>query len=102
MADYDLISVGGGLGGSALAKVMAEGGARVLVLERERRFRDRVRGEALMSWGVAEARTLAARRHCWRAAPSWRGRRVWRCPSVWLVAPGTPAGRHRSPRALRR
>src|SRR3989442_15175364 len=40
---YDIITVGGGLGGSTLAKVMAERGARVLVLERERQFRDRVR-----------------------------------------------------------
>ena len=28
--DYDVITVGGGLGGSALAKVLAERGARVL------------------------------------------------------------------------
>jgi len=33
----------GGLGGSSLAKVMAEKGARVLVLEREREFKDRAR-----------------------------------------------------------
>jgi 2-polyprenyl-6-methoxyphenol hydroxylase-like FAD-dependent oxidoreductase len=57
-ATYDLITVGGGLGGAALAKVMAERGARVLVVERERRFGDRVRGEALAPWGVGEARTL--------------------------------------------
>jgi 2-polyprenyl-6-methoxyphenol hydroxylase-like FAD-dependent oxidoreductase len=56
--DYDLISVGGGLGGSALAKAMAEAGARVLVLERETRFKDRVRGEGMMPWGVVEARAL--------------------------------------------
>lgn len=41
---YDLIIVGGGLGGSALAKCMAEHGARVLVLERDQQFQDRVRG----------------------------------------------------------
>ena len=55
---YDIITVGGGLGGTTLAKVMAERGARVLVLERERQFRDRVRGEVMVSWGVAEAREL--------------------------------------------
>ena len=55
---YDIITVGGGLGGSALAKAMAEHGARVLVVERERHFKDRVRGEAMHPWGVAEARAL--------------------------------------------
>jgi 2-polyprenyl-6-methoxyphenol hydroxylase-like FAD-dependent oxidoreductase len=55
---YDIITVGGGLGGSALAKAMAESGARVLVVERERQFKDRVRGEAMHPWGVAEARAL--------------------------------------------
>jgi flavin-dependent dehydrogenase len=49
--DYDLITVGGGLAGAALAKALAERGARVLVLERETRFRDRVRGEAMHPWG---------------------------------------------------
>ena len=37
---------------------MAEHGARVLVLERERRFKDRVRGEATWPWGVAELKEL--------------------------------------------
>jgi len=55
---YDIVTVGGGLGGSALAKVMAEAGARVLVVERETQFRDRVRGEYIEQWGVAEARKL--------------------------------------------
>ncbi len=55
---YDIITIGGGLGGSALATAMAERRARVLVLEPETRFRDRVRGEAMMSWGAAEAREL--------------------------------------------
>jgi 2-polyprenyl-6-methoxyphenol hydroxylase-like FAD-dependent oxidoreductase len=55
---YDLTVVGGGLAGSSLARRMAVGGARVLVLERETQFRDRVRGEALQPWGVVEARQL--------------------------------------------
>ena len=55
---YDIITVGGGIAGSALAKAMAERGADVLVLERETTFRDRVRGEAIMPWGTAEAREL--------------------------------------------
>src|SRR5215211_5470230 len=55
---YDIITVGGGLGGSALAKAMAEHGKRVLILERETQFRDRVRGEFVTPWGVAEASAL--------------------------------------------
>src|SRR5438105_4770256 len=55
---YDIVVVGGGLGGSTLARAMAESGARVLVLERETRFRDRVRGESIVPWGAAEARML--------------------------------------------
>jgi 2-polyprenyl-6-methoxyphenol hydroxylase-like FAD-dependent oxidoreductase len=55
---YDIITVGGGIAASALARAMAERGARVLVLEREEQFKDRVRGEAIVSWGVAEANEL--------------------------------------------
>ena len=55
---YDIITVGGGLGGSTLAKAMAEHGARVLVLEREQQFKDRVRGEIMAPWGVAETQAL--------------------------------------------
>jgi menaquinone-9 beta-reductase len=58
-AGYDLIVVGGGIAGSALAAAMAEEGARVLLVERERAFKDRVRGELLAPWGVAEARRLS-------------------------------------------
>ena len=37
---------------------MAEHGARVLVLERETHFKDRVRGEGMHAWGVPEAKAL--------------------------------------------
>jgi 2-polyprenyl-6-methoxyphenol hydroxylase-like FAD-dependent oxidoreductase len=56
--DYDVVIVGGGLGGAALAIAMSREGKRVLVIESEARFRDRVRGEQLASWGVAEAKEL--------------------------------------------
>src|SRR5262245_37584493 len=55
---FDLIVVGGGIAGSSLAARMAAAGARVLVLERDIQFTDRVRGEAIQPWGVAEARKL--------------------------------------------
>jgi flavin-dependent dehydrogenase len=56
--NYDLIVVGGGVAGSSLARRMAAGGASVLVLERETEFCDRIRGESLQPWGVAETRKL--------------------------------------------
>ena len=58
--NYDIM-IGGGVGGSALAKAMAEAGAQVLVLERETQFRDRVRGEAIMPWGFVEVEALGIR-----------------------------------------
>ena len=58
MATYDLVTVGGGVGGSTLARGMSERGYRVLVIERETQFRDRVRGEFVFPWGVAEAKQL--------------------------------------------
>jgi choline dehydrogenase-like flavoprotein len=47
---YDIITIGSGIAASALAKAMAEHGAKVLVLEREVKFKDRVRGEGLVCW----------------------------------------------------
>jgi 2-polyprenyl-6-methoxyphenol hydroxylase-like FAD-dependent oxidoreductase len=55
---YDIIAVGGGIGGASLAAVMAERGSTVLVVERSILFSDRVRGEAMHPWGVAEVREL--------------------------------------------
>ncbi len=53
---FDVIIVGGGIAGSTLGGVLARAGLGVLVVEKEARFRDRVRGEATWPWGVAEAR----------------------------------------------
>ena len=58
MADYDLIIVGGGIGGSALASVMARAGKSVLLLEQSETFVDRVRGEWIAPWGVAEVKRV--------------------------------------------
>ena len=59
-ADYDLIIIGGGVGGSGLATAMAVAGARVLVVERETAFSDRIRGEWVAPWGVAETQKLGS------------------------------------------
>jgi 2-polyprenyl-6-methoxyphenol hydroxylase-like FAD-dependent oxidoreductase len=56
--DYDVVTVRCGLGGAAFAKVLAEAGLRVLVLERTSEFKDRVRGEVLVPWGRFEAQKL--------------------------------------------
>jgi len=58
MAEPDFVIVGGGIAGSALATVMARAGASVLVLERQPRYQDHVRGEILWPWGVQVARGL--------------------------------------------
>jgi 2-polyprenyl-6-methoxyphenol hydroxylase-like FAD-dependent oxidoreductase len=56
--DYDLAIVGGGLAGSSFGTALARTGARVLIIEREAQFRDRVQGEGMQPWGAAEARRL--------------------------------------------
>ncbi len=53
---FDVIVVGGGIAGSSLAGVLARAGLGVLVVEKEERFRDRIRGEGTWPWGVREAR----------------------------------------------
>ena len=57
-SDFDLLVVGGGLAGASVAAVLAREGASVLVVERERHYRDRVRGEVIAPWGCAEAKRL--------------------------------------------
>lgn len=55
---YDLIVVGGGIGGSALAAVMARAGKSVLLLEKSTEYEDRVRGEWIAPWGVTETKRV--------------------------------------------
>jgi len=55
---FDVITVGGGLAGSTLATELVRAGQKVLVLERETHFKDRVRGENMLPWGVAAARRM--------------------------------------------
>src|SRR5262249_4691353 len=51
----EVVVVGGGVGGSALATALAREGLATLVLEKSTQHLDRVRGEWLAPWGVAEA-----------------------------------------------
>ena len=70
---YDLVIVGGGIAGSALGRAMAQSGADVLIIEKELRYRDRIRGEILLPWGSLEAKTLGIYdillRSCARESP---------------------------------
>jgi 2-polyprenyl-6-methoxyphenol hydroxylase-like FAD-dependent oxidoreductase len=54
----DVVVIGGGIAGSALATALARGGVSVLILERTEVHVDRVRGEWLAPWGVVEAQRL--------------------------------------------
>lgn len=72
----DVVVVGGGIGGSALAYALASEGLGVTVLEATAEYEDRVRGESMQVWGVAEAQELgvepvllAAGAHI---APTWK------------------------------
>lgn len=51
---FDVAITGGGFAGSSFAGVLARGGLKVVVFEREQRFRDRIRGEFTWPWGRAE------------------------------------------------
>lgn len=54
----DVVIVGGGIAGSAIATVLARNGLSVAVLERDSAPVDRVRGEFMAHWGVAELKRL--------------------------------------------
>src|SRR5690349_14785867 len=60
MDTCDVVVVGAGIGGSALAGALARDGLQVHVLEQTVEYEDRVRGESMLPWGVAEARQLGA------------------------------------------
>ncbi len=92
----DIAIIGGGIAGSTLAIVLGQAGVKVAVVERERGFRDRVRGEALMPWGTALARELglldALAASGSRPLPIWQTYldRVPRDPYDWR--PDVPTG----------
>ncbi len=73
---FDVIVVGGGLAGSTLATRLAAAGRRVLVLEQETKFRDRVRGENMLPWGVDAARRLGVFDTLMGAGAHWAPRFV--------------------------
>ncbi len=76
LGSTDVVIVGGGVGGASLAYALASAGVGVTLLEGTVEYEDRVRGESMHAWGVAEARELgvedvllAAGAH---VAPVWK------------------------------
>jgi 2-polyprenyl-6-methoxyphenol hydroxylase-like FAD-dependent oxidoreductase len=92
---FDVVVVGGGVAGASFATRLASAGVRVAVVERERTFRDRIRGEALHPWGAAEVARLGlldALRRSGRPLPIWQtySGRAPRPPYRW--ADDVPGG----------
>jgi 2-polyprenyl-6-methoxyphenol hydroxylase-like FAD-dependent oxidoreductase len=54
----DVAIVGAGIAGGAMATVLAQAGLDVLLIERQVAYRDRIRGETMFPWGVAEVLRL--------------------------------------------
>jgi 2-polyprenyl-6-methoxyphenol hydroxylase-like FAD-dependent oxidoreductase len=74
---HDVVVVGGGIAGSALATVLARDGYDVLVLERQTSYRDKVRGEVMGCWGVAELQRLGLEQHLLDAGGHYATRGVF-------------------------
>lgn len=55
---HDVVIVGAGIAGAALAAALARAGLGILLLEASESYVDRVRGEAIVPWGLAEAQCL--------------------------------------------
>ena len=72
----DVVVVGGGIAGASLARALAVEGLGVTVLEASVEFPDRVRGESMQLWGLAEARLLGVEDVLMAAGahitPTWR------------------------------
>jgi hypothetical protein len=58
MDDFDVVIVGSGVAGGALATRLARDGFRILMIERTLVHVDRIRGENILPWGVHEATRL--------------------------------------------
>jgi 2-polyprenyl-6-methoxyphenol hydroxylase-like FAD-dependent oxidoreductase len=82
----DVAIVGGGIAGAALATVLAREGHEVLLLERQTSYRDKVRGEFLSCWGVAEMLALDLEKPLLEAGGHYVGRFV---PYDEVIDPAT-------------
>ena len=60
-AEPDIVIVGAGIAGGALGTVLAGARFEVALLDREKSYPDRVRGEFMAPWGVTELAKLELR-----------------------------------------
>jgi 2-polyprenyl-6-methoxyphenol hydroxylase-like FAD-dependent oxidoreductase len=72
----DVVIVGGGIAGAAMAITLSRAGLDVILLERHAAYRDRVRGELMVPWGVAEAQRLGLLPVLLEAGSHWLTRRI--------------------------
>lgn len=89
----DVVVAGAGIAGAAIAAVLARAGHSVTMLEATREHVDRVRGEFIVPWGVAETRALGL--HDLLVAAGGRHMRL----NLPYGEGVDPAPRHRRPRA---
>jgi menaquinone-9 beta-reductase len=78
----DVVVVGGGVAGAALATVLARSGVDVVVLERSTEFQDRVRGENWAPWGVAVLQELGLVEVLLDAGAVWEERLAYYHPDL--------------------
>lgn len=57
-SDPEVVIVGGGIAGAAMAIVLVRSGVSATLVEREAAFRDRIRGDSMFPWGAAIAQEL--------------------------------------------
>src|ERR1700735_306049 len=88
----DVVVVGAGIAGASIATVLARGDIEVLLLERQREYRDRVRGEFMAPWGTLEARALGLE-HVIRSTHAVDGR--YTVTFDELIEPSVAAGSRR-------
>jgi 2-polyprenyl-6-methoxyphenol hydroxylase-like FAD-dependent oxidoreductase len=75
-SSFDVAIVGGGIAGAAMATTLSRAGLGVLLIERQTTYRDRVRGELMVPWGVAEAQRLGLLDVLLEPGGNWLTRRI--------------------------